>query len=549
MAELTTLPPWVNPDQPQDGRTWKGAMVEGVGNLIPSTIKAGGEIIDAAMSPIETGHTILKLMQGSFHLVLPDEIQQKFDPEGRTEESQQMARAVGQYFANKYGGEENIKEVIATDPASVLMDIATVFTAGGAIATKVGSLTNVAKAKRGTKEYEPNLTEKTGAALSTAGTYIDPITGVMQGTGKIAGLGIAGARELSGAVTGTGGGTLSQTFDSARTGANQGTILSKGDRRGKGEEGILLDNALRNGADLQGVVAKALRNLEVMKSQKQAQYKENMKDVIGDNTTLEFTDIDAAIKRGLGIVKYGDTVKNPIGLEKIQELTKIVEEWRNAKPQTHHTPQGMDALKQRMWSVVESTPMENATARAVAQNIYHSVKDTIVAQAPTYAKTMQDYNEASELIQQITRTLSLPQGKKGNIDTAIRKLTSVMRDNVNTNFSQRMTLAKQLEDVGGEKFISELAGQQMSSLMPRNIQGAITPTAGTAAGLSGAIEPLTSVGILASSSPRVAGEVASMGGYIMGKLDKLPTPSFQGIEALLEILYQTQAQMENKQNQ
>lgn len=537
MAELTTLAPWQNPDQPQDGRTWKGAMVEGVGNIIPSTIKAGGEIIDAVMSPIETGHTILKLMQGTMHLVLPDEIQQRFDPEGKTEESQQMARAVGQYFANKYGGEENIKEVIATDPASVLMDIATVLTAGGAIVSKVGQLTSAAKVST------------VGNTLKTAGTYVDPITGIMQGTGKIAGLGIAGARELSGAVTGTGGGTLSQTFDSARVGANEGKILAKGDRKGKGEEGILLDNALRNGADLQGVVAKALRNLEVMKKQKQSQYKENMKDVVGDNTQLEFTDIDAAIKRGLGIVKYGDTVKNPIGLEKIQELTKIVEEWRNATPETHHTPQGMDALKQRMWSVVESTPMENATARAVAQNIYHSVKDTIAAQAPTYAKTMQDYNEASELIQQITRTLSLPQGKKGNIDTAIRKLTSVMRDNVNTNFSQRMTLAKQLEDVGGEKFISELAGQQMSSLMPRNIQGAITPTAGTAAGLSGAIEPMTSVGILASSSPRVAGEVASMGGYIMGKLDKLPTPSYQGIEALLEILYQTQAQMENKQNQ
>ena len=35
----------------------------------------------------------------------------------------------------------------------------------------------------------------------------------------------------------------------------------------------------------------------------------------------------------------------------------------------------------------------------------------------------------------------------------------------------------------------------------------------------------------------------------MGKLDKLPVPSYEGINGLLQILYQTQAQMENKQNQ
>ena len=96
MAELD---PWES--EPED-LTWAKALVQGGQNLPSSTIKAGGEIVDAVMNPIETGHTLLKLMQGSFHLILPDEIQQRFDPEGKTEESQAMARAVGQYFKDKY---------------------------------------------------------------------------------------------------------------------------------------------------------------------------------------------------------------------------------------------------------------------------------------------------------------------------------------------------------------------------------------------------------------------------------------------------------------
>ena len=64
-----------------------------------------------------------------------------------------------------------------------------------------------------------------------------------------------------------------------------------------------------------------------------------------------------------------------------------------------------------------------------------------------------------------------------------------------------------------------------------------------------AIDPVSAGIAIAGSSPRIVGETANLTGYIMGKLDKLPTPSYEGIGGLLEILYQTQAQMENKQNQ
>ena len=196
MAEKV-ISPWERPD-PAETMTWNSALAQGASNLPRSTVKAGGEILDAVMHPIETGHTILKLMQGGFHLILPDEIQQKFDPEGKTEESQQMAIAVGQFFADKYGSEESIKHVVATDPASVLMDIASILSVGGGALVKTGQLTNTAKL--GAKDYAPNLVEKTGEALQTASTMTDPLTATLKTSNKIIGCTALATTEISGAM-------------------------------------------------------------------------------------------------------------------------------------------------------------------------------------------------------------------------------------------------------------------------------------------------------------------------------------------------------------
>lgn len=529
MAELD---PWES--EPED-LTWAQAVVQGGQNLPMSTIKAGGEIVEAVTHPIETGLTLLKLMSGTLQLVLPDEVVSMIDPEGKSAESQEMALAVGQYFKDKYKNEDSIKHVVATDPASVLMDIATVLSGGGAILTKTGQLTNVAKATT------------VGNALQKTGTMTDPFTATLKAgefavtkTGKLAG-------EIAGGTSGTGGAAVANVVDVAREGAKEGTIGTKGDRLGRGVEGQTVTNAIRQGSDLEQVLQTALRDLDVMKANKQDNYRKNKELWSQDVTALKFEDIDKAMLRADNIVRYKGTIKNAEGVKALKKLQDIITEYKGNKPETHHSVEGFDAMKQTMWSVIEDIPMDNATARAVAQNIYHSVGDTIKKQAPGYASAMKEFMNASDLIKQIEQTLSLKKG--ANVDTAIRKLNSIMRDNVNTNFSQRTKLAKLLENEGGEKFIAELAGQQFASTMPRGIQGAVTPGVSTVAAVGGAIDPISYAATLAASSPRVVGETANMTGYIMGKLEKLPTPKYEGIGGLLEMLYQLQAQQENKQNQ
>lgn len=530
MAELD---PW---ESEVEDMTWAQALVEGGQNLPMSTIRAGGDIVDAVMSPIETGHTLLKLMQGSFHLILPEEIQQRFDPEGKTEESQAMAQAVGKYFVDKYSSEDSIKHVVATDPASILMDIATVLSGGAAVVAKTGQLTKVAKIS------------SIGNAMQKTAKYVDPVIAPIALTGTaINKTGIL-AREVAGANSGTGGAAVATVVDESRAASNQGTIGTKGDRLGRGEQGQALTQAMRGGGDLTEVLNIAKRDLEVMKVAKADNYRANESLWKLDNTILDFKAIDDAILKAENMVIYqGNTVINPKGVQAIKELKEIITEFKGKDPRTHHTAEGFDKMKQKMWSVVEGVDPNNATASGIAKNMYHSVKKTIADQAPGYSKAMKEYSDAMELISEIEKTLSL--GSKANIDTAIRKLNSLMRDNVNTNYGQRAKLARQLEDVGGEKFIAQLAGQQFNALMPRGIQGAMLPTLATGAVYTGGGSIPAAAAMFATGSPRVVGETANMTGYIMGKLDKLPTPSYEGIGGLLEILYQTQATMENKQNQ
>jgi hypothetical protein len=134
--------------------------------------------------------------------------------------------------------------------------------------------------------------------------------------------------------------------------------------------------------------------------------------------------------------------------------------------------------------------------------VYGATKASIEQQAPTYAKVMKDYAAASEQITEIERALSL--GNKSSQDTAMRKLQSLMRNNVQTNYSGRTNLAKELEQKGGVEIMPSLAGQAMNTLAPRSLSGQV---GGGATALMATHNPLI-LAALPFQSPRLVGEAA-----------------------------------------
>ena len=124
---------------------------------------------------------------------------------------------------------------------------------------------------------------------------------------------------------------------------------------------------------------------------------------------------------------------------------------------------------------------------------------------------MKEYSTTSELVREIEGALSL--GQKSRADTAIRKLQSLMRKNVNTNFGQRVQLGKELSKYG-EDIFPALAGQSLSELTPMGLQRATSIPA--AYGPFSAGGPLAAGASLLTSSPRLMGE-AAYGAGLLGR--------------------------------
>ena len=155
---------------------------------------------------------------------------------------------------------------------------------------------------------------------------------------------------------------------------------------------------------------------------------------------------------------------------------------------------------------------------------------------------MKEYADASDLILQIERTLSM--GKKANADSAIRKLQAIMRNNVSTNYGQRAKLAEILETKGGGEFMPGIAGQQLQSKGPQGLARTGMLPIATIVGTGGTNIPALALSA-AASSPRAVGEIAAATGSAKRILDSLPT-NYQGIQSMLEVLYQIEATETNK---
>ena len=125
---------------------------------------------------------------------------------------------------------------------------------------------------------------------------------------------------------------------------------------------------------------------------------------------------------------------------------------------------------------------------------------------------MRDYSTASQQITEIERALSL--GDKASKDTAMRKLQSLMRNNVQTNYGNRLSLANQLEQGGGVELLPSISGQALNSWTPRSLSGQI---GGGATALMTMQNPLMAAA-LPFQSPRFVGSAAYGLGRMAGKV-------------------------------
>lgn len=467
---------------------WSDVASGAAKNFLPSLGNLASGIYQTVRHPLDTAQSVADLaaggLQNTVRAISPGaaDFVNRIAPSEANQRTADTANAVGKFYKDRYGSVEGFKNAVATDPAGVMADVSTVLTGAAALAPKAGAAQRM---------------------LSTVARNIDPVSLTLRGVGKAADVvsatGIPSA--VLGATTGAGQESVRQAFRAGKEGGSKSAAFA--------------DN-MRGNVPIDDVLTAAKQDLEAIAAKKRADYRSGMVDIRNDKAVLGFGGIDTAIRDAVGKVTFKGQVKNERAASAVQKMADEVAAWKKLDPAEFHTPEGLDALKQKLGAILEDIPYEQKTARLAAGEIYNAVRGEITKQAPTYAKVMADYAKSSDLISEIER--SLFGGNKAAADTSLRKLQSVMRNNVQTNYGQRVTLAKTLEDAGGLPIMPQLAGQAMNSWMPRGLQTATTGGGGAVLVSQGMVP--SALGLAAASSPRLVGELTHAAGQATGLLSR-----------------------------
>lgn len=459
-----------------------GTMLSTAGsNLIPSAKKFGADMASIVTDPVGTGKNLYNVGKGAIQKLIPGE-----------QGGEKYADAVGQYFADRYGGWDNIKKTMAEDPVGFLADVSTVLSGGSLAGARA-----------------PGLIGTVSRAAGTAGRVVDPINAGLKAA-KLTGAGVGKvAAGVSGLMTGAGS-------DAVKTAAKAGFA--------GGDTARTFRENMRGAVPMEDVIGQAKSALQNIKNDRQAAYVAGMAELGQDQTVLDFSKIEAALNATKPVKEFKGISLQPSAAATAKEIATVLDEWKKLPAEEFHTPEGFDALKQRLGDIASEAKPGSASQKLGTQ-VYNIVKAQIVAQAPKYAQTMADYQKASELIKEIEGTLSL--NRNARVDTQLRKLQSVMRNNVNTNYGKRADLVKLLEAKGAKNIMTALAGQAMSTLDPRGLARVVAGL-GTAAGGTAALSMLdpsiltATLAQLALQSPRLAGEAVFFGGKAAKKASKVP---------------------------
>lgn len=193
MASLTlqdgrtiTFPDGLQPDQvkkivtaAQASMPWSDVPRQAMENFPSSVLQFGKNLIHPILHPSETFQSLQDVVAGAAENILgPSPLQgnetlkrmgivAQRDPKDIDRE-QAMASSVGAALKDRYGGIENFKRTVATDPVGFTGDVAAIAAGGMGAATRLGRLTGMAKPKIPPLPRPPGQTRASMALLRNA---------------------------------------------------------------------------------------------------------------------------------------------------------------------------------------------------------------------------------------------------------------------------------------------------------------------------------------------------------------------------------------------
>lgn len=396
----------------------------------------------------------------------------------------------GKALAERYGGIPQIINTMRTDPIGMAADVSVLGGGGSLLPGRVGRLAGDVN-----RAIEP-ATATGNAVKGLALNVAEPV-----------------AANALGATTGA-------TARDVRTAGRAGLEGNKA-----------FAPQMRGTADMAAPVDMSKNAIAQMGAERGAHYRSGMVDISKDRTVGDFDAINKAVDSASEVGSFKGANMNPAASEINAALKSVVNDWETLNPKSKlfenvdpalltpenfHTPEGLDALKRTVGNLRDATD-RGTPARTAADRVYNAVKAEIEKQVPVYSEVMGDYAKASNEMKDLTKTFSL--GDKASTDTALKKLQSTSRNNVQTSYTNRTKLLDKLAEFEPDLPYA-LAGQNMNALAPR---GLVAKLIGGGSGLMAAPHILTNPALALAAplfSPRVVGETAYAGGQALRKANE-----------------------------
>lgn len=415
--------------------------------------------------------------------------------------------AVKDALAERYGGLDNLKRTLITDPVGFVGDVSLIATGAGAT-MKVSGLTRAGEVSSAVGTKLDPLSFLVESARGTAPSVREAIRQRVPAAPQFGQTVADVTSSLAGFPSGIGGETVSSLFQAGRTRpfGTAPTPAYEGAVAGMREP----ESVTRKTVDL---ATQSVRNLRNLASK---EYKAARQQFGSQAQPINFDDIRQTIQ-DLRPENYGTySRKNmPTSHRAWETMRDMVEDYGASiqKNPAKADPLAIDQFKKDLYERGSKVAGKFDTDSArIARDAYQGIRQKLVEADPIYDQMMKNYEAAQDELFQLESTFSLG-GQKVRTDTANRKLLSIMRDNANTNYGERLSRGMrlaQLDPTG--QLMPMLAGQMASSVTPRGLGGIAaggTYAAGGAFGL-----PLSPAALLAlpAMSPRVVGETALLAG-------------------------------------
>jgi len=147
---------------------WKEIPLKALKNLVPNTIKVGTDIFKTFMDLGGTAEGLQNAILGAFARLVPGDQEGLKIPFLGTV-SEDGAKAIGNFFIERYGGIDNLKLTMANTPAEFLTDLSSVISGGASVLGKVGLV------RVGNELVEASTAGKVVQGVGKGAQYIDPI--------------------------------------------------------------------------------------------------------------------------------------------------------------------------------------------------------------------------------------------------------------------------------------------------------------------------------------------------------------------------------------